>query len=233
MKKQSVFVNAVHAVMGIMILCAFAASVQAADPFTVGESWTYQHEGAVPMRPPDFTINGNRTREVLAVRGDGDDKRWVIQELWGDDDQWGGKQIVNSNRMYDKIEVGDDRTMDVTPGYPYDSMLLKPGEEKTVEAEFHFGEDRSFPMKLVAKRLDDETIKTPAGEYKDCIHVKYDESFSFTGQNGDKIEIKTSREHWYHPSVNGLVKEVYTSTGPDGQTRTGTSELITYSKEKK
>ena len=219
--------------LGIIIVGWVTGIASADDPFTVGEKWTYKHEGIVPMRPPDFTIVGDRTREVVAVQGENENKRWLIQEKWGDTDEWAGKQFVSAEKLYDKIAAGEDRVLNIEPGYPFDYFSLKPGEEKKLEIKFMWGEERSVPIKLTAKRLNDETAKVPLGEFQNCIHVQSDETISFTGQNGDQININTKRELWYHPRVNGLVKEIYSTTRPDGSENKGTSELKAYSKEKK
>ncbi len=219
--------------LGILIAVFMAGIAQAGDPYAVGEKWVYRHEGAVPMRPPDFTISGDRTREVMEIKGEGEAKRWMIQELWGSGDEWAGKRAVSADRMYDRIESGEDRVSNVKPAYPYELMGLKPDEEKKFESEFQFGEDWKFPIVMTAKRVKDETVKVPAGEFENCIHVVYEETATFTGQDGNEMKITTKREQWLHPKVNGLVKEIYTAQGPNGETDKGTSELKSYAKEKK
>ena len=123
--------------------------------------------------------------------------------------------------------------MTVEPGYPFDYLNLKPGEEKKLEVKFRFGEDRSFPLRLTAKRVQDETVKVPSGEFENCIHIQCEETVTFTSPDGDEITITTKRQQWYHPKVNGLVKEIFTREAPDGGSDTGTSELKSYAKEKK
>ena len=219
--------------VGIFIVVSAAGTVQAADPYTAGEKWTYEHEGAVPMRPPDYTITGDRVREVVGMEGEGENKRWLILEQWGDNDEWAGKRHVNADRRYDKIDSGGDRVMTIEPPYPFDYLDLKPGEEKKLESTFQAGERWSFPLKLGVKRVKDETIKVPAGKFENCVHVQCEESVTFTGQDGNEMTITTKSERWCHPKVNGLVKEVFTREGPGGESNKGTSELKSYTKEKK
>lgn len=225
--------KAVRYGMGILIMGCLAGAALADDPFSVGETWTYKHEGAIPMRPPDSTITGDRIREVVAVQGENEKKRWLIQEKWGDNDQWAGKLCVSAERMYDRIDSGEGRLITIEPGNPFDYLNVKSGETKEYECTFKFGEGMSFPLKLTAKRVQDETVKVPAGDFENCIHIQTEETVTFSPPDGNKMTITSKREQWYSPKVNGLVKEIYSGQSPDGQTTKGTSELKSYTKEKK
>jgi hypothetical protein len=232
-KGMNVMNKAILSSLGILIIACLAGAALADDPFAVGEKWIYQHEGAVPMRPPDYAISGDRIREVVAVQGEDTEKRWLILEAWGEDDEWAGKRVVSAERMYDKIDSGEGRVMTIDPAYPYDYLNLKPGEEKKWESTFKFSEEWSFPMKLTAKRIKDVTLKVPAGEFENCIHIQSEESVTFSPPDGNEMTITTKREQWYHPKVNGLVKEIYILGRPDGSEEKGVSELKSYAKEKK
>ncbi len=225
--------NAIYVFVGIVLIGCLSCFAQADDPFAVGEKWTYEHDGAIPMRPPDSTITGDRTREVVVIQGDGEEKRWVILEAWGDDDEWAGKRFVGADRMYDRMEGGGDRVITINPATLYDGLNLKPGEEKNLESTFEFGADWSFPMKLTAKRVKDETIKVPAGEFENCIHVQSEEAVTFTPPNGDEMTITTKRKQWFHSDVNGLVKEIFMIGLPNGGEEKGVSELKLYTKAEK
>lgn len=219
---------------GIIAVGVMAGTVEAADPFTVGEKWTYKHEGAVPMRPPGYTITGDRVREVLGVQGESEKRRWSIREQWGDDDEWAGERLVCAERLFDKMEArGGEMVTTVDPAYPFDFLNLKPGEEKKLKSTFQFGEQFSFPIEATAKRVKDETVKVPAGEFENCVHIECEETVTFSPPDGDEMKITTKREQWYHPKVNGMVKEIYTTQTFNGGTNKGTSELKSYSKEKK
>jgi len=217
-----------------MVLAGLSATAFAADPFAVGEKWTYQHEGDIPFRQPGTAIVGDRTREVLAIQGENEKKRWIIQEKWGDNDERPAKYHVDAKRMNDKIAMGDNDALTIDPPYPFDYIDLKPGEEKKYEPKFQWGDNPPMAIKITAKRVEDETLKTPAGEFKDCAHVKCEETFGFTGQDGQTMAFTTKRDLWLHPSVNGFVKWSFT-TQITGRTEasTGTSILKAYSKEKK
>jgi hypothetical protein len=62
---------------------------------------------------------------------------------------------------------------------------------------------------LVVERLEDEAVTTPAGEFSACRHYKVVNSSTFDIKIA-KVPLTEQRERWYHPQVNGLVKEVYT-----------------------
>ncbi|MDX9755548.1 MAG: hypothetical protein RBU29_16410, partial [bacterium] len=206
---------------------AFAAE----EPYSVGETWAYAHEGAVPMRAPDFTVVGERVREVVAVKGEGDEKRWMVQEKWGAEDDRASQRAINAERLVDRI-VAENGQVAIKPAYPYDFLDLKVDEEKGYESTFSFGENWTIPLKLKVKRGKDESIQVPAGEYADCTKLEFEEQVTFTPQNGNAVTIVTKRQVWLHASVNGMVKEISTIQGPDGEGRTGTSVLKKYSKEK-
>ncbi len=226
--------NAVLMIASILAVVCLAGPAHAGDPFAVGEKWTYKHEGAIPMRPPDTTMSGDRIREVVGVKGEGKEKRWLILEAWGNDDQWAGKRYVCADRMYDRMEGGGDMIMTIKPATLFDGLNLKPDEEKSIECTFEVSADMSFPIKYTIKRVKDQTVKVPAGEFENCICVKSEEAITFSPPNGgDGMTITTKREQWYHPKVNGLVKEIFTILGPGGEDQKGTSELKSYTKEKK
>lgn len=232
-RKERRMRKAVGFSFAILIVGCLAVTAFAADPFTIGETWTYKHEGAIPMRPPDATISGDRVREVVAVKEENEKKFWLIQERWGTGDEWAGKSCVDANRMFSRIESGENRIVTIEPSTPFDFLNMKPGEEKSVESTFKFGDQFSFPRKLAVKRVQDETIKVPAGEFENCIHIQCEESITFSAPDGgDSMTIVTKREQWYSPKVNGLIKDVFTTKGPGGQEEKGTSELKSYTKTK-
>ena len=84
------------------------------------------------------------------------------------------------------------------------------------------------------KLTDDDT----AGILKKVQLEKHEYKLWRVSREGDEITIKTNQDIWYHPKVNGIVKDVY-KRGPvqfGGETREGytaTSQLKSYSKEKK
>lgn len=224
--KRGVFV-----VIGALAIGIMAYGNAHADPLTVGEKWTYSHEGYVPMRGPNFTLVGNRVREVVAVRGEADEKRWRVNEQWGEEDNWVSGQFVDANRLVDRSTGFGDQIVTIEPAFPLDYLHMEPQEEVSLESTFRFSEGFTLVRAIKAIRVDDETVTVPAGEYENCIRVQIEETIRFTGQDGNQMTITTQREQWLHPSVNGVVKEIAITAGFDGESQTGTSELIAYTKD--
>ena len=113
---------------------------------------------------------------------------------------------------------------------------MNVGEERAIQTTLRVDSaDFALPNKTVVERLTDETVSTPAGEFAGCSHFK-----STTTSTVDikiaKIPMTEEREQWYHPSANGMVKEVY-HKGPVkflGWSRPGytaTSTLMAYGKQ--
>lgn len=196
-----------------------------AGELTVGEKWIYEHTGARPMSPPDVTFDGERTREVVKIEGEGADKRWLLKEQWGSDDERPVTYYLDARKMISKFEVGDGQMIEYKKPIPEDWSDLKVDEEKTVESSFSFGAN-DMPLKIVAKRLKDETVKVPAGEFVDCCHVQVTNTMTFSGDQGE-MKFSFQYDYWYHEKANGLVKIVFKMDMPDGggEGQTGTSVL--------
>lgn len=220
----------------VLFFAVAATASEEEQTFQVGEKWVYKHEGPRPGGMSQESIDGDRTREVISVEGSGENKRWVIKETFGEYDDRPSRAYVDSKRLVTKREFGYEFSMDFDPPVPFDVQILKADEEKKYETELSFGEN-SIPFKVTSKRVANETIKVPAGEFKDCHHYQNTITIVFS-REGDEVTIKTNQDIWYHPKVNGIVKDVY-KRGPvqfGGETREGytaTSQLKSYSKEKK
>lgn len=220
-------------VLAVAVL--FMANGVNADELKVGETWVFKHEGARPMGPPNENFDGDRVREVVSTEGESEKKVWVIKEIWGENDNRVSYTFVNAKKMISKVEVGENRNaISFEPAIPMVYTQLKPDEEKTYKSNFSWQNGPSIPMTIKAKRLKNETVKVPAGEYKDCIHAMLEETITFTTNSGESMTIYNTREVWYHMDVNGMVKETFTTKRPNSdQQITGTSLLKSYSKEKK
>ncbi len=173
-------------------------------------------------------IQGDRIRQVLSSHTEKGKKRWVFSERWGDDDLNPIQTHVGSNRFIHRIESGPGY-MNFNPPMPMDWMNLKPGEEKTVHP-VGFNKDNSFPCQMRAKRMGNETITVPAGEFKHCRKVRI-ELIPQDPNEGEQPPPFTFIA-WYHPKANGLVKESFQYTSPDSKEPpvTGTSLLKSYTK---
>ncbi len=227
MKRSGLFLTVI---IGFAML---GAAFGYADPYSVGEKWAYEHEGSIPWRSPDQTVDGNRTREVVAVEGEGEEKRWIIREQWGTNDSNPTKSYVDSNRKVHKVEMSEGNTISFDPPIPSDYMNLKIGDKSEVKTKFQMPNGQEVPYTITAVRVDDETIKVPAGELK-CMHVKLEETFQISSQ-GQKIVVKSTRDHYYHQKYNGLVMEEFVATVsiPDVPKTEGKSVLKTYEKKEK
>jgi len=93
---------------------------------------------------------------------------------------------------------------------------LKIGEEKVFEYTktndlLHY----TFPVNLRIKRLDDQTIEVPAGKFENCRRFKVSLSCTIEPNVQDirKTVVSLDTDLWWHPAVNGTVKEI-SQTGP-------------------
>ncbi len=176
-------------------------------PFHVGEKWIYQHEGPRPWSKNE-PVNGDRVREVISTEGAGDQQVWIISEHWGTSDEHGTKFYYDEEKKLEKQEVGYDFVIRFNPPYPNLNSLV-PGEEKIYEIKSSMGGEgrgHSFPMQITAKRIEDETLVVPAGEFTDCHHVQAEQTITFKTETGD-FELKLKHEIWFHEDANGAVKE--------------------------
>ncbi len=221
----------------ILIVCCISMGAIASDktdPFTVGEKWVYKHDGPKPMSWRNEKINGDMVRVVTGIKGEGEQKRWIIKDTYGTADERPTSSYIDSKKQYSKMDSGSDRSMTYEPAVPYYFPKLKVDETKEIATKFNYGQD-GFPVSMKFKRVADATVKVPAGEFKNCQHYKVETVFTFNS-DGNEFKMKFNRELWYNAKVNGLVKSV--TIQPDreynGQVRKGytaTSELKKYSKK--
>jgi hypothetical protein len=190
----------------------------------VGEKWIYKHEGIRPMSSPPAAIRGDRTNEVIAIKGDGAAKRWFLKHVWGEKDENPGILQVDSDKRLHRVEAGSSLNLTFAPPAPMDFPELKPGEEKTSESKMTVM-GFEILLRYEAKRLPDETVRVPAGEFALCRHLQV----LVHGTDAQGQPAKTRTDYWFHPSANGLVKEVTVSNfGTDAQ-QTSTSTLKNHS----
>jgi hypothetical protein len=162
-------------------------------------------------------IDGQRIRHVLAVDEEQEHPQWIVQERFTNDEKATSLLFVDHERQLTGFEIvgenGEPLLMTYGTPVPYQVPQLAIDEEKTYETTLRMGPKQiALPSKSVIRRLADETIATPAGEFVNChhYHTKSESTLDF---KITKITMTDQRDQWYHPSVNGLVKEVY-SKGP-------------------
>ena len=202
--------------------------VSAADPFSVGETWVYKHAGARTTGQVGMPVNGDRVITVKSTAGEGDAKMWILSEQWGKDDANPIEKHVNAKRLLCKSGPSS-QLITLNPPVPYAWTGQKPGEEGTFQIKMGDGE-MSIPMTFVSKRMENETLKVPAGEFKDCKKVKTVATMELPGPQNQKMKLEFNITQWYHPSVNGFVKEEFKFTPPSrpstpSRTFSGVSEL--------
>ena len=200
--------------IAIGLFCAVMRAGQVAkEPFEVGQRWEYRHEGPRPGSMEPNAIDGERIMHVIAVVEKPEGKQWIIEERFTKGENVVGRLHVNEERLLTAIEIenakGEAATLRYDPPVPHQVTELTVGEEKILETSLKMDSAKfTLPSTIVIRRLDNETITTPAGEFVDCRHYKTTTKSIFNIKIA-KIPFTEERERWYHPKVNGLVKEVY------------------------
>jgi len=198
--------------VGLLSAAAWAGQ-DTKDPFEVGQRWAYKHEGPRPGSIEPNDIDGERIMHVIGVVEEPEGKNWIIEERFTKDEKALGRLYVNSERLITAMEIenkkGEAAKLQYDPPVPHQVLKLNIGEDKTIETSLKM-ESAGFtlPSTIIIRRLDDETITTPAGEFVNCQHFKTTSKSIFNIKIA-KIPFTEERERWYHPEVNGLVKEVY------------------------
>lgn len=189
------------------------AGQDAKEPFEVGQRWEYRHEGPRPGSFEPNDIDGERIIHVIGVVEEPEGKQWIIEDRFTGDEKATGQLYVNQKRQLTAIEFknekGEKAKLKYDTPIPYQIMKMDIGQEKTVETSLKLvSGDFAIPSTMVIRRLDNETITTPAGEFADCWHFIFKTKSTFKIKI-IKIPTTEERERWYHPGTNGLVKEVY------------------------
>ena len=199
------------ALIGLSCTAAWAGRI-AKEGFEVGQRWTYRHEGPRPGGAEPNAIDGERVLHVIAVVEEQDGKQWVIEERFTN-----SKDVVllyvNEERMLTAVAIENEKgevvKLRYNPPVPYQVAELDVGKERTIETALQMDSSKfALPSTIVIQRLADETITTTAGEFVGCLHFKATISSALDIKIA-KIPVTEERERWYHPKVNGLVKEIY------------------------
>ncbi len=209
----------------IVVTLVFLAggSVYGAN-WKVGEKWIYKHEGPRPYSDSSTKVIGDRTLEVIAVQGEGADKRYLLKNSWGTEDANPATSHIDPNNMIHKMDIEFLGTLLMNPPVPV-SWPLKPGQQKVLKTKMEIM-GFSFPVEYVAKCLKNETVTVPAGKFKDCQHIEIVSSM----QNEMGQTVKSKVDHWYHPKVKSLVKEIIITNYQGDNSYSATSVLKSYKK---
>ncbi len=203
----------------IVTLIVLTCGGAQAEDWEVGEKWTYKHEGARPFADSSATIKGDRTVEVVAIKGEGAEKRFLLKTLWGTEDANPSTIYIDSKKMLHKVDFKNLGILTFTPPVPV-FWTLKPGKQKTLKTMVDIA-GFSLPIEYSVKRLKDETITVPAGIFKDCQHVQVITS----AQDAMGQPVKHKQDYWYHPKAGNLVKDVVVTNYKGGTSYTSTSIL--------
>ncbi len=215
-------VNLLLVIAGLIIL---SGGNTYAEDWKVGEKWTYKHEGPRPYADSSAMVKGDRTVEVTAIKGEGEEKRYLLKNMWGSEDPNPSTSYIDSKNMLHKLDIEYMFTLLITPPVPV-FWPLKPGEEKTLKAKMEIA-GMSIPIEYVAKRMKDETITVPAGEFENCQHIQIISSL----QNETGQTVKNKEEYWYHPKARNLVKGIIVTNYQGDNSYTSTNLLKSHTKK--
>jgi len=196
-----------------------------AEDWKVGEKWTYQHQGPRPYSDGTTTVKGDRTVELTAIQGAGDQKRYLLKNQWGTEDANPATSSIDAKNMIHKIEIQAMAVLTLDPPVPA-LWSLKVGEEKTRKTKMDFA-GFVFAIEYKAKRLPDETVTVPVGAFKNCQHIQ----IVSTMQSEMIPTTKNKMDYWYHPKVKNMVKEVTVTNYEADNSYTGTSVLKSHTKK--
>lgn len=174
-------------------------------PYTVGEKWIYQHWGNRTFGDILQPVRGDRVMEITGICLLDGETRWMMKEKWGDTDFDPSRSFIDEKRMLHRVESGADIISFSPPPY-MDWLDLAPGERKTVQTVAASEKGDSL-FTISVERLADETIVVPAGEFADCIKVGMTVNYAIPQKSHDSIDFHHT--YWYHPTVNGFVKETF------------------------
>jgi hypothetical protein len=212
-------------ILAVPLMLVFVAATVIADGIgKVGEKWIYQHEGTRPLSNPPAAIRGDRTNEVIAIKGEAASKRWLLKHTWGENDENPGVLHLDAEKRLHQVEVGASFNLTFTPPVPMDWAELASGEKKTVESKMAVA-GFEVPLKYEALRLPDETVRVPAGEFTLCRHIQV----VVQGVDTQGQPSKSRSDYWFHAKVNGLVKEITISNYETDAKQTSTSTLKAHS----
>ena len=197
--------------IAVLLIASFVVVGVQAATFEVGQRWVYQHTGPRPGSAEPNAIDGQRILLVIAGPEPGR-PHWVLQERYSEDEAVVGRLHVSEEGLTGfEIEnaKGEVAQMiyDVPMAYPVppldvDKETIVENVLRVASAEF------AMPVKVVTRRLADETLTTPAGRFADCRHYQTTTGSTINVKVA-KVSLSEQRDQWYHESVNGLVKEVY------------------------
>jgi len=214
----------------------------AAAEFAAGQRWRYAHDGPRPgsMDAEPNAVGGERIVRVLSGDREQGAAAWVIEEHYTEGPEVVTWLHIDPEGLVAALEIrnpkGERVKLQYDPPVPYGPVDLQVGEVRVIQSTLRADSaDFVLPNRITIERLADETVSTPAGEFPGCSYFQRTTT-STVDIRIAKISMTEERRQWYHPSVGGLVKEVY-HRGPvrfltwSRPGYTATSTLLAYDRE--
>ncbi len=204
-------------IMGVSSLLCLGqlglAQTSSGEVFVVGQQWQYDHEGPRPGAMEPNAIDGQRILQVVSETELDGHTVWAIEERFTQDPNGVGLMFVDDRGLLGSLKVmnakGESMTLTYDSAIAYQTMAMGVGEQRVVETRLVSGDGKfKVPIRMEVKRLEDETLVTPAGEFQGCRHLEF-VTESVIDLKLVKIPFQETRHRWYSDEVHGLVKEVY------------------------
>lgn len=145
-------------------------------------------------------------------------------------------QVRHAQRLRD-TDAGVVHLVDDPREAPHAVLIVprdpKPGFEWQIDSELRLIESRTFaaedrllgrrlPLELTARVAGiDDTVKTPAGEFTHCLHLRFTGTRNVRADRGSLlVEVLLTHEAWYAPGI-GLVKATRDETSTSTFLRNG------------
>lgn len=197
----------------VSMACMVSGQEAPSEAFEIGQRWVYRHQGPRPGSIEPNAIDGEKILQVISTFEQDGKKQWVIEERFTGDPNIIGRLFVDRDSLVGGLEIENDKNEVARLTYemavPYLAPEMEPNTEKTFETTLRMDSANfALPNKIVIQRLADETIETPAGRFTGCRHYRQTTQSTIDIKIA-KIRTTEERQRWYHPTVNGMVKEVY------------------------
>ncbi len=194
--------------VAVIVAAMFTPTVPAEDLYEAGEKWIYEHKGPRPWVGNE-NVYGDRVRKTISFETDENQKQyWLLRESWGNYDDTPVLFYIYEDKSIPRERAGDT-LIQFDPGLPAGFIDLEPEQEKTYNIEITWGDsDRKIPLKIIAKRLADEDVEVPAGQFANCVRIQTKWEFTFT-RDERSVAMKSTQDIWYDPETKHMLKEAY------------------------
>lgn len=189
--------------LSLIVVYSTISALAGDTEYKKGESWTYEVKG--PRTWTDENVYGDRKISVDTVNDSG----YTIEDEWGSWDDNAHVISLNKDGMQTKLEIGYDFSLNYKTPIPFNFIdLLKVDEEKDFGTANVEMDGFSVSLTTKVKRLKDEDVTVPAGEFKGSQKYEVTNVLSFSSDQGERVR-KMNRQIWVHKDANGIVKDAY------------------------